>query len=41
MSNPHHVQNYTSPLRPEAPEEEIKKYGYDGKVILSKDQDIY
>ena len=37
----YHVQNYTSPLRPEAPVEEIKKYGYDGKVILSQDQDIY
>ena len=37
----YHVQNYTSPLRPEVTVEEIKKYGYDGKVILSQDQDIY
>jgi len=35
------VQNYTSPLRPEVTVEEIKKYGYGGKVILSQDQDIY
>ncbi len=37
----YHVQNYTSPLRPEVPVEEIKKCGYDGKIILSQDQDIY
>lgn len=37
----YHVQNYSSPHRPEAPLEELKKYGYEGKVILSQDQDIY
>lgn len=37
----YHVQNYTSPPRPEAALEELKKYGYEGRTILSQDQDIY
>ena len=37
----YHVQNYTSPPRPEAALGELKKYGYEGRTILSQDQDIY
>lgn len=37
----YHVQDYSTPPRPEAALEELKKYGYEGKTILSQDQDIY